>query len=104
MSILSSNDKQKICDDIIQLESALDHTLQQIFECAGDRIKPDDQTRIHQEMATTKQLLERLRTRYESEVNSSAIPNPSELELMSNPHTASTTHFYSRSDDDDEFS
>ncbi len=91
MSIIPGNDKQKLCDDITQLASALDRTLQQIFERAGDRIKPEAQAKIWQEMANTKQLLERLRSCYESEVGSSAISSPSELELVSTPQRTTST-------------
>lgn len=91
MSIMLCNDKQKICDDITQLESALDSALQRLFERAGDRIKPDDRAKIQQEMANTKQLLERLRTRYESEVNYSDMPIQKELEPMPNPQRSANT-------------
>jgi uncharacterized protein YktB (UPF0637 family) len=91
MGIISGNDKQTLCNMIIQLEAALDSTLQQIFERAGDRIKPEDQAKIQQEMANTKQLLERLRTCYESEMNYTAIPIQKRLEPVSNPQSIANT-------------
>jgi hypothetical protein len=56
--------RQKICDDLTQLQSGLQAALQKIFEQAGNRIEPAKQEEVQQKVEGTKQLLENFKSRY----------------------------------------
>ena len=64
MNAIESEINRKICDGIIEIESDLEETLRQIFEQAGGKIEPEKQAEVEQKTARTKQLLERLRSKY----------------------------------------
>jgi len=64
MSIFQPDMRQKICDDVTQLQSDLEGALQRIFEQAGSKIEPERQEEVQKKVEATKQLLERFKSRY----------------------------------------
>ena len=64
MSISELDMRQKICDDVTQLQSDLEGALQRIFEQAGSKIEPERQEEVQKKVEGTKQLLERFKSRY----------------------------------------
>ncbi|MBD3884714.1 hypothetical protein IFO70_23535 [Phormidium tenue FACHB-886] len=56
--------KQKIYNDITQLQVDLESALQRVFEQAGSKIELEKQEEVQQKIAATKQLLERFKGRY----------------------------------------
>ncbi len=64
MTILQREINRRICNDIIQLQLDLDGTLKQIFDQAGNKIKPEQQVEVEQNIAGTRNLLEDLKNSY----------------------------------------
>jgi hypothetical protein len=64
MSLTPEEIKQKICDDVAQLQADLDGTLQRILDQAGGKIEPEKQEEVQRKIEGTKQLLERFKSRY----------------------------------------
>ncbi len=64
MNAVDTESHQKICDAIIELEFDLEETLKRIFLQAGSKIEPERQAEVELKVAGTKQLLERLRSKY----------------------------------------
>ncbi|MBD2776509.1 hypothetical protein [Iningainema tapete] len=62
---------QKICDDMTQIQIALEQALKNIFEQAGSKIKPEKQEEVKKGIENTKLILEHFKSRYW--VNSSII-------------------------------
>lgn len=56
--------KQKICNDITQLQVDLQAALQRVLEQAGSKIELEKQEEVQQKFADTQQLLERFKGRY----------------------------------------
>jgi tRNA uridine 5-carbamoylmethylation protein Kti12 len=64
MNIAEQEIRQKICEDVTQLQVDLQTALQSIFEQAGHRIQPEKQQEVQQKFAGTQQLLEHFKSRY----------------------------------------
>lgn len=64
MEIVQQETNQKICNVMAQLQADLEDALKQVFEQAGSKIKPEQQEAVQKEMESTKQLLERFKSRY----------------------------------------
>jgi hypothetical protein len=64
MNIFHEEINQRICDDIIQLQLDLDGILKQIFDQAGNKIKPEQQAEVEQNIAGIRNLLECLKNSY----------------------------------------
>ncbi|MBD2461273.1 hypothetical protein H6G89_09465 [Oscillatoria sp. FACHB-1407] len=64
MNTIQQEINQNICDSMTQLHVDVERALRQIFEQAGTRIKPEQQEAVEKEMESTKQLVERFKSRY----------------------------------------
>ncbi len=63
MSLTQQEIKQKICDDVTQIQADLDGTLQRILKQAGSKIEPEKQEEVQKKVEDTKQLLEYFKRR-----------------------------------------
>ncbi|HEY9642169.1 MAG TPA: hypothetical protein V6C57_16905 [Coleofasciculaceae cyanobacterium] len=64
MNIAEQEVKQKIWDDVTQLQADLQAALYRILEQAGSRIQPEKQEEVQQKVEGTRQLLEHFKSRY----------------------------------------
>jgi ElaB/YqjD/DUF883 family membrane-anchored ribosome-binding protein len=55
---------QKIRDEMTQIQADLERAFSMLFQQAGNKIKPEKQEKVQKEIESTKQLLERFKSKY----------------------------------------